>query len=272
MSSGPTESTMNSNRGPINEFRPRSQNSSHPRPHSRPTTTPCPPPGSFHKKLTGLDPSCEEIDSVVVQDLHWWTRDYDLVLLARDLGFEVETKDVHFLDHKVNGKSKGQAVINCYSKDNAMKLHDYLQINMFQGKKIPSALAATAFGNPLHPGNQEFPTARPLSTAIHSSVRQPTNAHGGVNFNRVRPNSRTVIQANLGVGHPNGRNFTMGNFNPVPVPPTTTGEMVPIDPAIAWSSHQEGFIPAPYGYVPMNQPLEYNGQEFMMGMMPPVTH
>ncbi|OCF30336.1 hypothetical protein I317_04879 [Kwoniella heveanensis CBS 569] len=201
------------------------------------------------KKFLGLDPSSDEIDSVIVHDLHWWTTDQDLVDLCKELGINVDLKNVQFLEHKVNGKSKGQASIKCQDKAQALKLNDYLRANPFQGKRIPSALASSVGGNPLHPANQDFPVVRPLSTAIHSTVRHPTNAHGGVNFNRVRPNSRSAIHANLGMGHPGPaattqRTFTMGDFNPQA---NMIPAMIPIDPAIAWSS-QQGDSAAHFGY------------------------
>ncbi|WVR05198.1 hypothetical protein IAU60_002210 [Kwoniella sp. DSM 27419] len=215
------------------------------------------------RKIASLDPSSDDIDSVVVHDLHWWTNDQDLASLCHDLRIKVELGDIHFLEHKVNGKSKGQAAIKCESKEDALKLHQHLQTQLFQGKKVSSALASSVVGNPLLPANQDFPAVRPLSTAIHSTIRHPTNAHGGVNFNRVRPSSRSAIHANLGVGLPSNntpRPFAMTNFNHQPV-----GNMPGImysDPAVAWSSLRAdqhlGYV---YGgaYPPDGQDFPSNG-------------
>ncbi|WRT67188.1 uncharacterized protein IL334_004154 [Kwoniella shivajii] len=238
-----------------------------PRPFGRMSTTQVPLPVAGSKKLVGLDPSSEDIDSVIIHDLHWWTSDLHLVLLCKQLGIQIKHTDVHFLEHKVNGKSKGQATVICHTKENAIKLNEHFQANMFQGKKVPSALATWAYGNPLHPGNQEFPSVRPLSTAIHSTVRQPTNAHGGVNFNRVRPTSRTAIQGSLGNGQPNSRTSSTDNFSPIPLQPQMDGGLIPVDPAIAWSSHQGEYNP--YNFVPMEYPYHYGGLGYMMGPVPP---
>ncbi|KAK8869748.1 hypothetical protein IAR55_000316 [Kwoniella newhampshirensis] len=210
---------------------------------------------TLSKKFLGLEPGANEVDSVVVHDAHWWTNDADLVSLCAQLGIKIDFKDVLFMEHKVNGKSKGQAVINCHSKDNAVKLNNWFHLHAFQGKKFPSALASSALGNPLHPSNQEFPTVRPLSTALHSAVHHPTNSHGGVNFNRVAKSSRVGMhQANLGMGHPPQRGYTSGGY----AGPGTNGfmmGMLPMDPAIAWSSRQIDYTHLNYGPYSQSQPF-----------------
>ncbi|OXG31534.1 hypothetical protein J008_01205 [Cryptococcus neoformans] len=158
--------------------------------------------GGPNKKVFGLDPSVEEIDSVVLHDLHWWTSDRDLVELCAQLGVVIVEKDILFMEHKVNGKSKGQAVLDCHSKENSLKVNEWLQCNAFQGKKVISTLAASTMGNPFHPNNQDLPAPRPLSSAIHNTMGQPTNSHGGVNFNRVNKSLRISHQAGLGNGRP----------------------------------------------------------------------
>jgi len=51
-------------------------------------------------------------------------------------------------------------------------------------------------------------TGRPLIGTNALLAHGPTNAHGGVNFNRVRPNSR--VAAGLGLCWPMGRNGMIG--------------------------------------------------------------
>ncbi|ODN98500.1 hypothetical protein L198_03745 [Cryptococcus wingfieldii CBS 7118] len=155
------------------------------------------------KRVFGLDPGVEEIDSVVFHDLHWWTADRDIIQLLEHLNITITDKDIMFMEHKVNGKSKGQCVVDCHSKDQALVVYGWMQSNVFQGKAVLTTLAASILGNPFHPNNQDLPAPRPLSSAIHHTMNQATNSHGGVNFNRVNKTLR-MNQAGLGNGHPSG--------------------------------------------------------------------
>ncbi|KIR25442.1 hypothetical protein I307_06025 [Cryptococcus deuterogattii 99/473] len=204
--------------------------------------------GGPNKRVFGLDSSVEEIDSVVLHDLHWWTSDRDLVELCSQLGVVIAEKDILFMEHKVNGKSKGQAVMNCHDKEDSLKVNDWLQCNAFQGKKVISTLAASIMGNPFHPNNQDFPAPRPLSSAIHNTMGQPTNSHGGVNFNRVNKPLRTSHQAGLGNGRP---------MNP--------WQNVNLQPSQA--SHQSQMPPRVHNQINMAS-LPLSNQSMIMGMFP----
>ncbi|WWC69400.1 uncharacterized protein I206_103339 [Kwoniella pini CBS 10737] len=203
-----------------------------------------------HKRMFSLPPHIKEIDAVVVHDLVWWTKDQAIVDLAKQLGFDISVNDVQFQEHKVNGKSKGSAFIICHTRENALTLFNFFQANTFLGRKIPVALGSTILGNPLLPGWGNL-GPRPLSTAIHTTVRTPTNSHGGVNFNRVRPSSRSAIQSNLGVGHPYPRASRTSNWDNPPGLGNT-------EFAMAWPS-QEGMPP---GYGPIPLPYQYNGHQY----------
>ncbi|WVQ71727.1 hypothetical protein IAR50_001268 [Cryptococcus sp. DSM 104548] len=170
------------------------------------------------KKIFGLDPSVEEIDSAVFHDLHWWTADSDIIQLLAKLDITITDKDIMFMEHKVNGKSKGQCVVNCHSREQALVVYDWMQDNTFQGKRVLTTLAASILGNPFHPNNQDLPAPRPLSSAIHHTMSQATNSHGGVNFNRVNKTLR-MNQAGLGNGHPSaGKHGSHGHLQPQHTP------------------------------------------------------
>ncbi|KAF5017504.1 hypothetical protein F66182_10566 [Fusarium sp. NRRL 66182] len=53
--------------------------------------------------------------SLMISELNWWATDDDVRGWARQADCEDEIKDITFSEHKVNGKSKGQAYIEFYS-------------------------------------------------------------------------------------------------------------------------------------------------------------
>lgn len=50
-------------------------------------------------------------NALTISDLHWWTTEDDIRGWTNDAGAEDELKDITFSEHKVNGKSKGQAFV-----------------------------------------------------------------------------------------------------------------------------------------------------------------
>ncbi len=52
--------------------------------------------------------------AVMISDLHWWTTEDDVRGWANQADCEDELKDVTFSEHKVNGKSKGYAVLHTH--------------------------------------------------------------------------------------------------------------------------------------------------------------
>ncbi|TIB13900.1 hypothetical protein E3P92_02145 [Wallemia ichthyophaga] len=86
--------------------------------------------------------------ALMFNELHWHTKDEDLMAALDDLGFRIRYQDIAFAEHKVNGKSKGTAYVEVPSRDAAELIKRWFDTHDFQDKRMQVQHTQCVNGNP----------------------------------------------------------------------------------------------------------------------------
>ncbi|KAJ5124187.1 uncharacterized protein N7515_008012 [Penicillium bovifimosum] len=82
-------------------------------PQQQPNGLPAVQQGTKRKEPEGVqsERDANATSALMITDLNWWNNEEDIRAWTNHAGVETELKEVTFSEHKVNGKSKGQAFV-----------------------------------------------------------------------------------------------------------------------------------------------------------------
>ncbi|KAK0668131.1 hypothetical protein QBC41DRAFT_226927 [Cercophora samala] len=166
---------------------------------AQPRQSPQPKQGIKRKEGEGsderpVDPGATT--ALLINELNWWTTDDDIRGWARQAQCEGELRDITFSEHKVNGKSKGQAYVEFTSQQAATAVKhriDSLASEPNQpASKRPTAIYNNPSFNPFRTLPKDTPNrggaprdgqggGRPPVGPNHNDSQRPNSYQGGGN-------------------------------------------------------------------------------------------
>lgn len=160
---------------------------------------PAPPHGVKRKDYDDRPSDPDATSALLISDLFWWETDDDIRGWIASAGSEEELKDVTFSEHKVNGKSKGQAFVEFTTPQAATA----------SKHKIESGSGPGQSGRK-HQVNYTNPHQNPFRTLPKDApMRKDANRSVGGNFNSGGNQNNNFGMNMGGGGYRGGR----GGFN-----------------------------------------------------------
>lgn len=153
-------------------------------------------------------------NALMLSDLQWWTTEDDIRGWTNECGVEDELKEITFSEHKVNGKSKGQAYVEFASPQASTALRH--KIEAMTSGQSSTRRYAVVFTNAAHNPFKTLPKDAPARAKEDRSQRAGSIPYSGPSQADFRGNSgfrgRGGYRGRAG-GNNNHSNSNNNNFN-----------------------------------------------------------
>ncbi|KAL8991478.1 MAG: hypothetical protein Q9177_000102 [Variospora cf. flavescens] len=148
--------------------------------------------------------------ALYISELHWWVTDDDIRGWANQSQCEDELEDVTFNEHKVNGKSKGQAYVLFKSPQAATATKQKIE-SFGDGQQYTKKFTVT-YTNPFTNPFRTLPKDGP--TRNSNSMNRPGQGYGGSGSTGVQQTGYNSYRSGRGGGYNSrGSMNGMSNYN-----------------------------------------------------------
>ncbi|RFU72641.1 rrm domain-containing [Trichoderma arundinaceum] len=159
--------------------------------------------------------------AIMISELSWWTTDDDIRGWLRKASCEKEVKELTFSEHKVNGKSKGQAYVEFETRQAATAAKRYIDSVSADSVQPGQKKITTSYWNPgVNPFRtlpkdaparvKEQPRAAPSGSYNDRGNYGGFRGRGGMSRGGMNPNFNRGYSGGMGYNNNNNNNNNMG--------------------------------------------------------------